>query len=221
MMRRPRPYVERAFSFDPAVLGLPDGSHLVGFWQSERYFADRADVIRQDFEMRDAPSGRNRSWLGVIGAARPAVSIHVRRGDYVTSPAHAPCSPDYYREAVRVMEERLRAPDGPRATASSYFVFSDEPEWARAHLTLEGKDREVHFVQHNDTTSQSHEDLRLMRACDHHIIGNSTFSWWAAWLNPSPDKIVVAPQPWFPGRRLDTRDLLPEGWLTAPSGLGN
>jgi hypothetical protein len=96
-----------------------------------------------------------------------------------------------------------------RVVAPHFFVFSDDPAWAMAHLRL---DHPVTFVTHNGT-ARDYEDLRLMSLCQHQIIANSSFSWWAAWLNPNPDKIVMAPRRWFHDPSLDTRDLLPEKWL--------
>lgn len=199
---------EHTFSFDPLMLDAPDGSFVAGFWQCERYFADAANTIRRDFVLRDPPSPENHRWLDRIRAADCAVSVHVRQGaDYRASDVLGVCSPAYYREAARLVEQRTgRKP--------VFFVFSDEPARVREQLRL---DREVHVIDHNDTEGQAHDDMRLMAACDHHVIANSTFSWWGAWLNPSPDKVVVAPEPWMRDPEIDTRDILPPGWLTVPS----
>ena len=205
----PTLYQERRFSFDRRVLELPDGSYLVGWWQSERYFADAADTIRRDFVPRGLPSSENRRWLDMISVCDCAVSVHVRRGDYLRSDSHGTCSPAYYREAARLVERCAGA-------KPVFFVFSDDPAWARAHLRF---DRQTHVLDHNDAEREAHEDMQLMAACDHHIIANSTFSWWGAWLNQSPSKVVVAPEPWFRSRDLDASSILPRGWLTAPSGI--
>lgn len=201
----PASYVrERHFHFDPAVLDLPDGVYLAGYWQSERYFADAADVIRSDLALRDPPEGRNRALLDRIGACQ-AVSVHVRRGDFVTDPgihaAHGACGADYYEKAAAHLADRVERP--------AFFVFSDEPDWARAHLKLPGP---VEVVDHNGP-GRAAEDLRLMAACRHHVIANSTFGWWGAWLDPRPDKRVVAPARWFAGYAGDTRDLCPPAWV--------
>lgn len=202
-------YREREFSFDPGVLDLPDGSYLAGWWQSERYFADAAEVIRHDFVPRRPPSSENCHWLELIGACGCAVSVHVRRSDYLRSASHGTCSPAYYREAARLIKWRNGA-------NPVFFVFSDDPAWTREHLRLGG---ETHVLDHNDTEREAHEDMRLMTACDHHIIANSTFSWWGAWLDRSLSKVVVAPEPWFRAPDLDAKDILPRGWLTVPSGV--
>ena len=195
---------ERRFHFDPEVLDLPDGSRLQGYWQSERYFADAADDVRRELTLERPAAGRNAELLERIDACH-AVSVHVRRGDYVTVPeihaAHGLCSLDYYRRASRHVAARVADP--------VFFVFSDDPDWVHDHLRLEG---ETVQVDHNGPDAGP-EDLRLMSRCAHHVIANSTFSWWGAWLDPRPDKIVVAPRQWFQDGERDTSDLVPAGWV--------
>jgi hypothetical protein len=196
--------VERTFCFDPQVLLLPDGVCLRGYWQSERYFEDASDLVREELTFRTTAVGLNAETLNAIAACN-SVSLHVRRGDYITDPAvyamHGVCSADYYHRAVEHMRERVADP--------TFYLFSDEPEWVRENLDLGDS---VRLVDHNGAEN-GFEDLRLMSRCAHHIIANSTFSWWGAWLNPSPDKIVVAPKRWFADESIDSSDLLPESWV--------
>lgn len=196
--------VERHFHFDEEVLALPDGVCLRGYWQSERYFADAADRVRRELRLERPPTGRNAELAAEIAACN-AVSLHVRRGDYVSDPVanamHGVCSLDYYRRATELVVGRV-----PDAT---FFVFSDDPGWTRDHLQLPGK---ATVVDHNGPAA-GHEDLRLMSLCAHHIIANSSFSWWGAWLDPRPDKIVVAPERWFADGARDTADLCPAAWV--------
>jgi hypothetical protein len=195
---------ERHFHFDPAVARLPDDTCLEGYWQSERYFERCADRVRSEFRFRSQPEGRNAELAREI-AARAAVSVHVRRGDYASDAAvggfHGLCPIDYYLRAVGYLAERVGDP--------VFIVFSDDPGWARAHLDL---GHPAIVVDHNGP-HDGPEDLRLMSLCRHHVIANSTFSWWGAWLNPDPAKIVVAPERWFADGAHDTRDLLPRGWV--------
>ena len=197
--------LERRFSFDPAVLRSPDDIYLDGYWQSEKYFKNLESVLRREFSVRDSLTGHNRELAARIAACN-AVSLHVRRGDFASDPktrrVHGLCSLDYYQAAVRRIAESVPQPH--------FFFFSDEPEWAAANLRV---DHPVTIVTGNDA-SHSYEDLRLMSLCRHHIIANSSFSWWGAWLNANPDKIVIAPTRWFAGARHDTRDLLPPAWQT-------
>ncbi len=198
------PALERAFHFDPGVLSLADGVVLRGYWQSERYFADAADQVRREFCWKRDPAGKNAAMIADITNCN-SVSLHVRRGDYLTNPdaheMHGVCSIDYYQRAVAYIVDRVSDP--------TFFLFSDEPDWVRENLDLRAS---VRLVDHNGPDAGS-EDLRLMSRCSHHIIANSTFSWWGAWLNPNSDKIVVAPKQWFADDSLDTSDLLPASWV--------
>ena len=136
--------------------------------------------------------------------ARKSVSLHVRRGDFVNNPQtfshHGVCEPGYYREAIGKIKEQH--------TDLEVFVFSDDMDWAKANITT---DLPVTFV--NGAGRQDFEDLYLMSLCRHNIIANSSFSWWGAWLNPNPEKIVVAPARWFNDKNTDTKDLLPPEWV--------
>lgn len=205
LMRAPvRVYTERAFTYDPEVAHLPDGTYLDGYWQGEKYFQHCAAKIRADFTVRHAPTDENQRWLERIAGSN-SVSLHVRRGDYVTNPSaaavHGTCDLDYYRRAV----EHVREASG---ADPAIFVFSDDPDWVAANLKLS---YDTHLVRNNDA-ARNYEDLRLMTACRHHVIANSSFSWWGAWLDPRPDAITIAPRRWFVAEKPDPRDLVPERW---------
>jgi hypothetical protein len=205
LVRKVRPryrfFGERHFQFDPAVLDLPDGVCLFGYWMSEKYFADATEIIRREFEFRDTASAENEDWASKM-VEGDSVAVHVRRGDYASrATPQGICGVDYYRRAVAEARQRLSDPH--------FFVFSDDLEWARENLDL-GSDAE--FVNQNRGAA-SHEDLRLMSRARHNIIANSSFSWWAAWLNRNESKIVVAPQKWMHDPSFDTRDVLPGGWI--------
>lgn len=180
-----------------------DDVYLHGYWQSERYFALHAATIRRDFTFRSEATGRNLELANeILGST--AVSVHVRRGDYVrnqtTLAMHGTCSPEYYFEAIESLRRRL--------PAARFFAFSDDPRWVTEILGPHCPGLTV--IDHN-TGEQSYNDMRLMTLCRHHIIANSSFSWWGAWLNPRPDKIVIAPRRWFANGTDDT-DLIPESW---------
>ncbi|KRS13906.1 hypothetical protein XM53_04980 [Roseovarius atlanticus] len=197
----PRIYREKTLGFDPAFLDLPPDTYLHGYWQSERYFADIADRIRNDLTFTTPLDTPNADMAArIIGAANP-VALHVRRGDYIATGAYAAMTPDYYRSAARHIADTT-------GTAPTCFVFSNDPAWARDNLAL-GFDTVV--VDLNDETT-GHFDLHLQTLCAHNVIANSTFSWWAAWLNPNPDKIVVAPETWFTDPKLSNPDLIPDHW---------
>lgn len=198
-----RPVVEKSFRFDSEILTLPDNVYLDGYWQSEGYFADISNQIRKDFTFRDPLQGLNAGMAARIEDCT-AVALHVRRGDYVTDARtnawHGVCSVDFYRRCIARISEVC---DNP-----VFFVFSDDLAWARRYLPLPGN---AVFVAGNDST-QAAVDLRLMSLCRHHVLANSSFSWWGAWLAEQPGQVVLAPQRWFRTPSQDDRDLVPARW---------
>jgi Glycosyl transferase family 11 len=197
-------YREPHFQFDRVMPRLQAPVYLDGYWQSDRYFSDIAGVLRQEFTVA-APLDRENEALAAGIDAVDAVSLHVRRGDYVDDPAtnrfHGVCSPDYYQRAVDYVTTRVGVPH--------LFVFSDDQQWTRANLRFAVP---MTFVDANPPDC-GYRDMRLMARCRHHIVANSSFSWWGAWLNPSREKIVVAPRRWFGASSNDTRDLIPPDWM--------
>lgn len=196
---------ERRLSpFDRRVFTARGRTYLDGYWQSEKYFLDVAKTIRREFAIDFQPDARSREIADQI-ATTESVSVHVRRGDYVsdhrTSPARSVCTPEYYRRCVSHVAERLANPH--------LFLFSDDPDWVVANLRF---DHPWTLVS-GDPARKDHDDLRLMSACRHHIIANSSFSWWAAWLNPHRAKLVLAPRRWMNDPRVDDRDVVPPGWI--------
>ena len=198
--------VEPHFGYWDGINNIPTDSYLVGYWQTEKYFSKIAEVLRSDFTFRSKLDSENAGWAERMERSSAAVSLHVRRGDYATNPktkaTHGICSLEYYRTAISFIAERVKA--------AEFFIFSDDMPWIQANLRVEFP---CHYVTHN-REKNSYNDMRLMSLCHHHIIANSSFSWWGAWLNPRPDKIVIAPTPWFEDNRLRTEDLLPARWIT-------
>lgn len=196
-------YRENQFRVNPAFFSLSDNVYLDGYWQSERYFANYEDVIREELTLRTPLSGKN---LEVAEAMRGvnAVSLHVRRGDYVTNEKtrayHSVCDDAYYRKAEALLTQHLQSPH--------FFVFSDDSEWVVNNLKLRCP---ATFISHNG--SAPHEDLRLMSLCRHHVLANSSFSWWGAWLSNRSDQLVVAPGKWFNDSSIDVSDLISPRWL--------
>lgn len=197
-------FAERSFDFDPRVCERGPQNYLVGYFQSERYFADVAGVIRGELTYRRQPDAANAQWLARIKACN-AVCVHVRRGDYLLPDNfehHGLCSADYYRRAMRLIRERVADPQ--------FFVFSDDWPWCRENLA----DGDVVIVDAN-APGAGPDELRLMAACRHHVIANSSLSWWGAWLAANAGRIVVAPTPWF-SKNPNTPDLFPAGWVMLP-----
>lgn len=194
---------ETSFRYDSRIEQVSTPVFLDGYFQSEHYFSAVQDDIRTDFTVRAAPGLAAARLLDQI-AATNSICVHIRRGDYVNNPEanayHGTCSLDYYREGLEFVTHNLLKPH--------CFVFSDDPQWVREHfvpgipMTLV----DIHGVD------EAHEDLRLMAACQHYVIANSSFSWWGAWLGSHPDKQVVAPLRWFQNSDNDTSDLIPGTW---------
>jgi Glycosyl transferase family 11 len=193
---------EKTVAFQPDVLQAPDNSYLIGYWQTERYFSDIEDEIRSAFSLATTPDAKNAETAKQI-ARSEAVSIHVRRGDYTSAhvnQTHGLPSLEYYARASQYVARRTTQP--------RFFVFSDEPNWCRENLII---DHPTILVT-NNTAETGHEDMRLMSMCKHHIIANSSFSWWGAWLNPDATKIVVAPNQWFRDPA-GVCDVYANGWI--------
>ena len=198
-----RVIAEQHFHFDPAVLAAPDNTFLDGYWQSEKYFIDISEIIHREFTVTSDPDDWNRRLAEEIKGYE-SCAIHVRRGDYITNSIinahHGICPLDYYYAAIGMVISQVAKPH--------FFVFSDDSEWVRDNLKIH---RQATFVDLNGP-SHGYEDLRLMSLCRHHVIANSSFSWWGAWLARNPDKIVIAPERWFSNNDIKTHDLLPERW---------
>jgi Glycosyl transferase family 11 len=203
MLHGARLVVEPHYQYWPGIREISRNAYLVGYWQSEKYFSSASETIRADFAFRHPLSKQNAELAGRIRQTT-AVSLHVRRGDYAsdakTNAAHGLCSLEYYRAAVLHIAEHVERPE--------FFVFSDDIAWAKANLKM---DFPCNYVDHNQG-AESYNDMRLMSLCRHHIIANSSFSWWGAWLNPNPDKIVIAPKKWFANDN-NIEDLFPAGWV--------
>lgn len=197
---------EASFTYDARIEQATPPVYLDGYWQSERYFSTIRAQLLQELTLKSNWGPDNEDMFGqILAAGAGAVSLHVRRGDYVTNAHtasyHGVCSLDYYRVAVAYIAERVSAP--------YFFIFSDDLDWVRQNLQTGFP---MTFVAVN-SADNGICDLMLMRSCRHHIIANSSFSWWGAWLNSSEDKIVVAPQHWFSGASHDTSDLIPASWI--------
>ncbi len=135
-------YKEKNISFEEEFLLLPNNSYISGYWQSEKYFKSYEGLIREQFRFRTPPKERNKELVQFIQGLSKAVSIHVRRGDYVanskTYSVHWVCSINYYKAAMEFIEERVEQP--------IYFVFSDDVDWVRGNLNIK---REHHYIHHN------------------------------------------------------------------------
>lgn len=194
---------ENAFNFNSELLELPENSYIEGYWQSEKYFKDIEGIIRNEYKFKKCLSLKYLELANSIDVEN-SVSLHIRRGDYVTHHAtgefHGICGIDYYQKAMNLISKNVESPH--------YFVFSDDPDWAVCNIS---SDKPITFVSCSQSSAE--DDLRLMSRCRHHVIANSSFSWWGAWLSDFRDKIVIAPKLWFKDQTIDTSDLIPNGWI--------
>lgn len=199
---RPRFLREKGLGYSVEIAQWKGEAYLHGYFQSEQYFKDVADQIRRELVVKTPPSDENKRWLDHI-AQGTSVSLHVRRGDYLAAKgSHAVCDAAYYARAVACIAERTGAD-------LKVFIFSDSPDWAEENIELPF---EKHVMRHNGS-DKHYEDIRLMSACRHHIIANSTFSWWGAWLNARSETITIAPQTWFGTEKLSNPDIIPARWV--------
>jgi hypothetical protein len=192
-----RVFVEKAVSFNTQFAELPDQTYLRGYWQSYRYFKDIAATLCRELEPVQPLSSQSNAVAAQVEAANASsVAVHVRRGDYVSLASaasfHGSLPLSHYTASLGYVRERV---EGAR-----FFVFSDDTDWCRKNLSLQ--ENEAVFVGHNVGTD-AWQDLMLMSRCRHHVIANSSFSWWGAWLGDqhwlgSP-RLVIAPSRWFSG----------------------
>jgi hypothetical protein len=183
---------------------------LDGFWWSEKYFADATEVIREDLTLAqplgDIARVAENGIRNVKSTGKRTISIHIRRGDYVLNPEtnayHGTCSNTYYETALKKIEEI------GGAEPTHLFVFSDDIRWVKENMLF------PHPTTHvSEPGIEDYEEMILMSQCANHIIANSSFSWWAAWLNPKPDKIVVAPLQWTVAETDDLNEIIPNSWV--------
>lgn len=174
--------------------------YLGGYFQSEKYFIKYENEIRNDFKIT-APLKEITLQTARKMKEENAVSIHIRRGDYLLNKVHNTDKELFYKNAMKKIEELIGNP--------VYYVFSDDMNWVKENFST---NCETVYVDFNDAAT-NYEDLHLMASCKHNIIANSSFSWWGAWLNSNPNKVVIAPKEWFAGDNYDYQDVVPEQWL--------
>ena len=192
------------YTYDPDFFSCPDGAYISGFWQTEKYFLSIEEIIRSDFKFKIPPSGKNEEWLKMICSCT-AVSIHVRRGDVIavakTNKLYGTITMDYYQNAINSMVESFND--------SIFFFFSDDIDWVKENIKTTFPS---HYIDANDD-AHNYEDLRLMSSCKHHIIANSSFSWWGAWLNPDQQKKIIGPARWMSSMDIADTDHIPASWI--------
>ncbi len=209
---KPLPYYKKKYlvepkrlwwHFDKNILEAPiaDPVYIKGFWQTEKYFIEIEKEIRQELMVKTPPDEINSKFLREIDESN-SVAIHIRHGDNSNAVAaqHGVLPLNYYHQA---MAEIVKKVDNPR-----FYIFSDDPDWVRENLKLAF---DCVYVSHNNDEN-NFEDMRLMSQCKHHIIGNSTFSWWGAWLGKKAGQIVFAPKCYYVEQDISETDYYPKNW---------
>lgn len=204
-----RRHKESPFGFRESHLQVANDRYLVGYWQSERFFPGMREELLQQFRPRSPLSEQSSRVLNRIQATESAV-LHIRRGDYLSNPEaaklYAALQLDYY---IRSLQDWVAT---HRTLQPEVFVFSNDMQWCKENISLPWR---THWVDHNGSET-AHEDMCLMSHAQCNVIANSTFSWWAAWLNNRPGRAVYAPADWFRPNTLDGSSLLCENWKRMP-----
>jgi len=177
-----------------------------GYWQSYKYFEKIEDKIRSDFTLKIDILTNSKIQTSILTTM--SISVHIRRGDYLSSKnskIYETIPIDYYLQSINQLSNQLLEP--------IFYVFSNDLNWAKENLVVPDN---IHlkFVDNSHYSDVAIADFVMMSMCKHHIIANSTFSWWSAWLNPSKDKMVIAPAKWYVGAMNNTTvDLIPPDWI--------
>lgn len=195
-------YREPHFHFDENFFRVNDPVFLDGYWQSPLYFKNIEAILRQDFTVNPELI-KNVVEKGKELENKPSIAVHIRRGDFLNPKLkayHGVLSAFHFEKAIGMLKEKV--------PAACVCFFSDDIGWAKQNLAV---NKNTEFI--SSFTKSAIEDFYLMTKCRHNIIANSSFSWWPAWLNTNPDKIVVAPKNWFAISKINTNDLIPAGWI--------
>lgn len=204
----PKICFEKNFYFDSNLHNILPPVYLRGFFQSFKYFQENEDLIKEIYSFPVENLDRfNYQYLNSIRRSTSA-SVHIRRGDYIedkiTNKIHGTCNRQYYEQAISRISQI--------SEEVNFFFFSDDIDWVEKEFSdFPGR---KHFITSN-SGKNSWKDMFLMSCCTHNIIANSSFSWWAAWLNRNKSKIVISPKKWFrsPDKEKYSFDLIPEEWI--------
>ncbi|MCO5232154.1 MAG: alpha-1,2-fucosyltransferase [Chitinophagales bacterium] len=195
---------ELDLKFCPQYLTERGNLYVIGHFMSEKYFSAYSPIIRKELSFLHELNGFNKE-LSCQIAETYSVSVHIRRGDYLSIKKNKEkfyfLDLDYYHKAIHYMSEKLQTP--------TFFIFSDDIEWVKDNLKI---DFPCIYVENNHGNN-AYLDMQLMSLCKNQIIANSSFSWWAAWLNNQNNKIVIRPDRWLKGMEVNSMSLFPEEWI--------
>lgn len=178
-------------------------TYFNGYWQNDSYFLEIRNILLDEFTLKPKYAIDHEELLDKA-LSQGSISLHFRRGDDQINKIYGAPTLEYYRKSIACIAERLPNVD------LKLLIFTNDVEWVKqnAHFEIPS----TYVTEQRKLTD--YQELMLMSSCHHNIIANSTFSWWAAWLNDKPDRIICAPDPWFINKpdAFETSDLLPQGW---------
>lgn len=191
-------FIEKEYyCYEPAVFQIKKNVLLEGFWQHYKYFENFPTQILDEITLKEKYKLTTSESLNQIDQDVNSVSIHIRRGDYISDENNlnffGVLPLDYYRQAVNYMTERI--------WNVNFYIFSDDLNWAKDNLNINAP---VYFMD-IDNGTKDYLELDAMSRCRHNIIANSSFSWWAAYLNRNTEKIVIAPEKWVADPTMNNR----------------
>jgi hypothetical protein len=176
--------------------------YLNGYFQNEKYFSDiREEILLKEFTLNKEINEETKKIKEIILKSE-AICLNVRRGDYLRPDylkIYGICSMEYYTKALEYIKQRVENP--------LICIFSDDPEWVKKEFKIDN----VLFT--DNRTISDYEQMYLMSLCKHNIMANSSFSWWGAWLNQNPKKIVIGPKQWLVSKSSDELDIMPKDWI--------
>jgi hypothetical protein len=177
--------------------------YFMGHWMNLKYFSGFEERIKTLFELKDKSFYQSDIALEIIESSKTPVSLHIRRGDYLSSGFIATTEMSYYQKAIELIQEKVECP--------FLYVFTNDPDW----VEHEFKPELPYKIVSGNTGADSYKDMLLMSLCKHNIIANSSFSWWGAWLNKHGDKLVVCPQKWYPAEKMNRYidEMIPDEWI--------
>lgn len=189
------------FRFDEKLQNITCNTFLIGFWQSEKYFWEHREILFDDLKIKKEFI-KNVAGKATEIQKENSVCVHVRRGDYLQKANYfGVLSVGYYAKAL----DYLRRNTGK----FKVYFFSDDMDWVKENIRI----KEDHEFVSGIISKNNVEDFYLMTNCRHHIIANSSFSWWAAWLNPNKEKTIIAPEKWFNSNQYHPDDVVPDNWI--------
>lgn len=196
-------YTEPFFEFNQHFLSqVSSNSYCIGYFQSPKYFENIYSEIKNDFSFKEAILEISSELFSKISQSN-SVCLNVRRTDFLLNQTHGTLTSNYYQDAINLIQTEEKD--------LVIFVFSDDIEWCQSNLNF---NLPTHFVNYEHKGYKFGNYLQLMINCKHFIIPNSTFAWWAAFLNSNPNKKVIAPKKWFNDSSYNSNDIYPSDWIT-------